>query len=1559
MFKNETDRRLRWCVDTSKGNRTLERGIFKFIHESGMPYMSQTGEGGVEGYLDPGETHALGVVFCPDKPGHFEVMVPLLLDDDHEKPYQWIQLVGELKAPRMWFDPPSIVLTPLPLDMNVTSEFTAIAAHYKVATEAQVQLPIVHCDDGTQVKPLKIEILEGNRIEACSGEDGQPDSVTLQCKLTFQCFKPVSFCSPIVFIDGYGNKFELPVTATADNCLLSNYPYLAQHRLDHQIVCMKGHRLRGQQTAVSSATSSSLGEAVLVAVGEEGRSGSRPSTTATSNSNFEVTNSSYEDSETNSSPTESSISSVREGALNKAASRPPADVSCVSEAEKRAAQQSRSLGSAVFPDENTEEGYFHVEVLTAIQRWFSAQGWPNGPYPITVPYTLRDSLSRRPRDPLPMHMAGKVETSGKNAAKQHGSTNKKEMATIYDMICYLAGRQLPGIASNSSLPEDPVERAKQVHWQHSSLLTFAKEQGAKVAAIKPEYLMSPRDYRVWEALQQRVEAIIRKSEGEWPLKPPGKNSRTLEEDAMEEQIFEAVSKRAWVDLLLQLLKCLVLAKVTPKSLKKQSKLSNIDQLPNLDANPNCSNIYNLSERTLLLWLNHHYEQQREKIWSNAPKGGVPPARWIVNFDLDLLDGLVLGAVVATYAPWTVDQYIKEMYTRPGTAEQCLHNALRLIHAIRSIGIDYDIHAIDITDPNPVMMLLLVIHLYTTLPSYVPKSTITFSATLGKPILKQIKVSNPSNKQLIYNAILAGSNSRDFFLVKGHHISVSPKSGTTANIQLTASHIRSGSAVLILAPKRAAPLYGSTLVFELKSEIESAPPRNILKASTPCYVMARIPVIVKNIFDRKAVFNVILVQNCYLAGSKDEVANRKVKEMIDALTDDGISPKAMSAPFVEGIRMIDKRAFHCDVTTVELDSMSEESITVKFLPIQPGKYCCSLIISDKEVGDAVFELSAIADPPKPSEVLTDDAERERGSAELRTTDNSITWENNKDKENTVFWQCVVGNKLRQKVFLSLSNSLRERALQIRKQQNMSDKELSRRRAAGTLTSSAIDGDLKKGDAAEHSTKREKIVFKCECDSPDFTVPTKVIVLQKDQHLPARKDKEAAYVHLDAHGLFSVPVTFYTEEAGHYSTNIKLKRGEDDIRVVKVECTAVVSDSETSIEFDGPVNEAIIQKIPVSNMTSSDWRMNVTIEGDGWSGPPQLIVPVGSTVNYPLTFRPQYEGQVEGRLLLETEYVEQKFSLIGKGQKSLPLDIIKLTVEAKQPLSYYVDVPNKTKRKLDFTVQCDVEGVSGSSYLVVLPGQTERYEMNVMPLKRGNYKGVLSFIATSSPIKDVDSDDEEEKEIKAADQKCYRVWFVLQLDVFPPPFEDKLSIKCVCQKKAVVEVLVTNPLEIPIKLEASVQGSGLSGPKYILLPPASKAIYELLYFPASVGKFEGELVFYHQSVGEFWYCLELESEPLEPQQLDVLECELGAWTKTSIILDNPTAETLILEPYISNPNNYVLEIANAPLTLGPRSKIEIPIIFMPSSLGSEQHQCKISFRCPQVSNFFIISQFHFRS
>ena len=61
--------------------------------------------------------------------------------------------------------------------------------------------------------------------------------------------------------------------------------------------------------------------------------------------------------------------------------------------------------------------------------------------------------------------------------------------------------------------------------------------------------MEPENYKLWNQYQKAVEHHKRKSGGPFEMK-----MKTEEEEAIEDQLFESVSKRAWTDICLQLLK---------------------------------------------------------------------------------------------------------------------------------------------------------------------------------------------------------------------------------------------------------------------------------------------------------------------------------------------------------------------------------------------------------------------------------------------------------------------------------------------------------------------------------------------------------------------------------------------------------------------------------------------------------------------------------------------------------------------------------------------------------------------------------------------------------------------------------------------------------------------------------------------------------------------------------------------------------------------------------------------------------------------------------------------
>uniref|UniRef100_A0A8C8S6N1 Cilia- and flagella-associated protein 47 domain-containing protein n=1 Tax=Pelusios castaneus TaxID=367368 RepID=A0A8C8S6N1_9SAUR len=328
------------------------------------------------------------------------------------------------------------------------------------------------------------------------------------------------------------------------------------------------------------------------------------------------------------------------------------------EADSQSQERENKFQRSLFPDEDGEEYIFFQKVITAVQNWFTLFGWAKGPNPITIPHTLR-------RDVCKIQMTSPDE---KNFKQNLG----KDTKTIYDMLLHLSGQLLPGITSSQSLPSDPIERVVQLHWQHSTMLTFLN-QGACLPHVMPEFLLEPVEYKKWMGLQTTSDML---------------NNNSL--FVLDDSVFETMSKRVWTDVLLQAYKVLVLARVSSLTISDLLSSESLQSMPRINTDPLSSNIYSASERVLLTWLNTHYEKTRKMVWKDCQKGEIPPMRWIVNFDRDLLDGLVLAAQVAAYCPYLISTHFVNMYTNPGTPEQRLHNCLILVNSLRTVSLDIDV-----------------------------------------------------------------------------------------------------------------------------------------------------------------------------------------------------------------------------------------------------------------------------------------------------------------------------------------------------------------------------------------------------------------------------------------------------------------------------------------------------------------------------------------------------------------------------------------------------------------------------------------------------------------------------------------------------------------------------------------------------------------------------------------------------------------------------------------------------------------------------------------------------
>ncbi|XP_019379409.1 PREDICTED: cilia- and flagella-associated protein 47-like [Gavialis gangeticus] len=451
---------------------------------------------------------------------------------------------------------------------------------------------------------------------------------------------------------------------------------------------------------------------------------------------------------------------------------------------------------------------------------------------------------------------------------------------------------------------------------------------------------------------------------------------------------------------------------------------------------------------------------------------------------------------------------------------------------------------------------------------------------------------------------------------------------------------------------------------------------------------------------------------------------------------------------------------------------------------------------------------------------------------------------------------------------------------------------------------------------------------------------------------------------------LPIRFVPKYPGRYPCQILLQSSYD-IRVYMIECVVNADSAEAELEFITSAYQTIIQDIPISNLSSQDWKLKAILEGHFFHGPPLIYVGPGETTQYPLMFKPILECVTTGKLILqnETDGTEHIFSLKGIGKKPLALDHIVIDCQVRQNTQKVLMVPNFTKKKLTYKVSSDLPVIGGTPTLTVEPDDTAAYTLNVFPWKRGILQGVISFAAEVEEQQQSQHNSPEKTDGEQGLQKlstetlqtvdaantggktsCCQVWFSLEINSMPSAPERILEVKCTALNTAKIEIPITNPTAESLQLNVVLTDAALTGETTLVLKPKETLLYEMKYSPAAIGTSDGSVIFLSEAVGEFWYMLKLIVEEPLSTTLPEIACELGKWVRLYIPLPNPTYETLKLQILNSNPGNFSIEAdPSKPLIVAPQSTTEVPVQFCPSALGRANHQASVTFMCPQLNTW----------
>ncbi|XP_047351514.1 cilia and flagella-associated protein 47-like [Vespa velutina] len=398
----------------------------------------------------------------------------------------------------------------------------------------------------------------------------------------------------------------------------------------------------------------------------------------------------------------------------------------------------------------------------------------------------------------------------------------------------------------SSLPLDDILRIDVILRQYERILDFLLEQGACLAHVSAYFLLNYNDYITFiDSIQFSVSS---------------KKIESYQFTKLSKSLFESRSKQCWLDLILQTYKCFKLSRINENELRTKltvcseefskqftnyrefvSTTESIQRMIDFH-DKSVENVINLmherikessdrsNEEVLLLsWLYHHYEEQRTQDWltnkkitlTSSKQNNIAHEKNINNFDFILSDGLILIAVTGAYCPFLIDEYFSNLYINPKSIEEALHNAICLVTSWTKIRLGFMITPSQIVHPNSVQMLMLVVHLFETLPSYLPRLKIRFNCPLTKTVIKQVTFTNVTDNPVEYLLVFIGNDNGFFSLVQTQsHIRINAHDGVQVKICFHAKKIRKTKAYLLLCGAAYGPQFGINQTYILEGNINN-------------------------------------------------------------------------------------------------------------------------------------------------------------------------------------------------------------------------------------------------------------------------------------------------------------------------------------------------------------------------------------------------------------------------------------------------------------------------------------------------------------------------------------------------------------------------------------------------------------------------------------------------------------------------------------------------------------------------------------------------------------------
>jgi hypothetical protein len=671
---------------------------------------------------------------------------------------------------------------------------------------------------------------------------------------------------------------------------------------------------------------------------------------------------------------------------------------------------------------------------------------------------------------------------------------------------------------------------------------------------------------------------------------------------------------------------------------------------------------------------------------------------------------------------------------------------------------------------------------------------------------------------------------------------------------------------------------------------------------------------------------------------------------------------------QDIQKIFTEPFWMTESTLFLTANETKKIHLHMMPFLLGTFTCQLIFVEPTIGEFCYTLTLTVTPPKPMEELSFDS-IQRG----------------RDDDGGGGGESVRGDGMIQKVIkIASSNSLYEKAVLYATEARLP---LNRRVKARVMLQNMIvstisneeTGQSQFGIEMDNNFFQPQKEFGLVCVSSasgppgSNSGPSGVGQQGRGPTAPGGsggggagggggkkyqkvlKNSIEPYSPTDS-SLNSILFSFFPERAGIYKTLLIIYSlsNQYDIRCLLLSAKIIPSNTSLSLIFKGPARQKLIQEIPLTNESDTDWNLQAIINGKGFSGPKTLLIPSKGHVVYTLTYIGNGIGESDGTLLLKnlsnSSSDSYDFKLKGIAEEPLAEKNLKYSLRARHPETFKLKLPYTSPsgngEAQVMTVETDIQYLSGDTEIMILPSpsSTSASTSENSPRGMNEYSFTLNCPVGGHMTGSLTFKDKYSNQM---------VWYTLDIDITSPSAESTIEVEAEVRKAVAVEITLENPTLETLVFDVVIEGDGLLGDTTFTLPPPSipatsaglggaittsthtSSTYELIYSPLRAGEYVGSITFMNDMIGEFWYKVVLTAHAASPITVKMIECMIGTTGSLSVSIENPLSFPITCVPKIEDTHHFSLQPEGggngSVLTMGPYAQSSFQLFFTPSSLN----------------------------